>query len=268
MYESAERISSAGFASLFGEKRELQIKIQVKNIYGVQDDDYPIYLLTEKQEIEIGSIQIKAGGGNYERSFYYGEEKLSVGNFKILPEDICAVRIRLAGERMITGEWKHIAAPPQKPLIQENTSEENEEERKIRKETTLLAQEEPKLKAVSIPSDKWEQLKSQYKVIHPFGDEREFISIEPKDFIILREAYQKLVNNSFLLHGFYNYRHLILGKDYKLGTDTETCFYLGVPGVFFEREKMVAVMFGFEGFETAGPVEIGKFGYYLRKVEI
>ena len=45
-------------------------------------------------------------------------------------------------------------------------------------------------------------------------------------------------------------------------------FHLGVPGSFYEREKMVAVMFGFEGFECNGPVEIGKFGYYMRRVEL
>ena len=85
---------------------------------------------------------------------------------------------------------------------------------------------------------------------------------------MLGERCQILINNSFLLHGFYNYRHLILGKDCRIGGGGDMCFYLGVPGVFFEREKMVAVMFGFEGFECAGPVEIGKFGYYLRSVEL
>ena len=86
--------------------------------------------------------------------------------------------------------------------------------------------------------------------------------------MILPEKYQRLIHNSFLLHGFYNYRHLILGKDYRLGNQTEKCFYLGVPGVYFEREKQVAVMFGVEGFECAGAVEIGKFGYYVKEVSI
>ncbi|MDE7333175.1 MAG: hypothetical protein K2O16_13270 [Lachnospiraceae bacterium] len=116
--------------------------------------------------------------------------------------------------------------------------------------------------------DKWEQLQKCYKKVHPFGDERLFLTIEPKDFIILQAPFQRLVNNSFLLHGFYNYRHLILGPDKEIGNGTETCFYLGVPGTYFEREKMVAVMFGFEGFECSGPVEIGKFGYYMRRVEL
>lgn len=109
--------------------------------------------------------------------------------------------------------------------------------------------------------NKWEQLLTTYERIHPYGDNRIYVKLEPKDFIVLRENYQHLVNNSFLLHGFYNYRYLILGK--------EKDFYLGVPGVFYEREKMVALMFGFEAFECeGGEAEEGKFGYYLRKVEL
>lgn len=109
--------------------------------------------------------------------------------------------------------------------------------------------------------NKWEQLLSTYETLHPYGDNRVYVKLAPKDFVILRENYQHLVNNSFLLHGFYNYRYLILGK--------EKNFYLGVPGVFYEREKMVALMFGFEAFECeGGNAEEGKFGYYLRKVEI
>ena len=39
--------------------------------------------------------------------------------------------------------------------------------------------------------------------------------------------------------------------------------------VFYEREKMVALMFGFEAFECPGGVaRAGEFGYYLRKVEL
>ncbi len=115
--------------------------------------------------------------------------------------------------------------------------------------------------AYSLKEDKWEQILDSYERIHPYGDERVYVKLEPKDFIILQSKYQHLVNNSFLLHGFYNYRYVILGK--------ENDFYLGVPGVFYEREKMVALMFGFEAFECPGGVaRAGEFGYYLRKVEL
>ena len=113
----------------------------------------------------------------------------------------------------------------------------------------------------NLKEDKWEQILDTYEKIHPYGDERVYVKLEPKDFVILRANYQHLVNNSFLLHGFYNYRYIILGKEQE--------YYLGVPGVFYEREKMVAQMFGFEAFECpGGNVRAGEFGYYLRKVEL
>lgn len=114
-----------------------------------------------------------------------------------------------------------------------------------------------------ILNDKWDQLKQLYSVVHPYEDDRQYIAIQPKDFVIMTGDYQHLANNSFLLHGFYNYRHIVLGRE------RDGSFYLGVPGVYYEREKMVALMFGFEAFEcTGGNAEAGKFGYYLRKVKI
>lgn len=114
--------------------------------------------------------------------------------------------------------------------------------------------------------DKWEQLTHMYPVIHPFGDGREYLSIAPKDFVVLRQEHQKMVHNSFLLHGYYNYKHLILGKIKK---GAEWRYYLGVPGNFYGREKMVAEMFGFEAFEgEKEPVRAGDFGYFMKQVEI
>ena len=46
-------------------------------------------------------------------------------------------------------------------------------------------------------------------------------------------------------------------------------YYIGVPGNFYEREKQVARMFGFESFEgTREPAWEGDFGYYLIAVEL
>ena len=128
-------------------------------------------------------------------------------------------------------------------------------------------------KAPSSPSrepvcstDKWEQLCTMYPEIHPFRDSREYLSIAPKDFVVLCKEYQKLVHNSFLLHGYYNYRHLILCR---IRPKDAWQYYIGVPGNFYDREKMVAEMFGFEAFEgekeSASP---GDYGYYMKRVEI
>ena len=79
-------------------------------------------------------------------------------------------------------------------------------------------------------------------------------------------ASYKQANNSFLLHGYYNYHHLILTKVEQRG---ESLYYIGVPGAFYEREKQVAVMFGFESFECAEePAQAGDFGYYMMRTEL
>ena len=117
-----------------------------------------------------------------------------------------------------------------------------------------------------LSQDKWEQLEKLYPRIHPFGDSREYLSITPRDFIVMARQYQELVQNSFLLHGYYNYGHLILTK---IMEGDEDRYYLGVPGVYFDREKQAALMFGFEGFEAGtDKMEDGGFGYYMKRVEI
>ena len=141
----------------------------------------------------------------------------------------------------------------------ENTR--NREPARRERQAAIVTEELQRQEAYSLKEDKWEQILESYEKIHPYGDERVYVKLEPKDFIILQAKYQHLVNNSFLLHGFYNYRYVILGK--------EQDYYLGVPGVFYEREKMVALMFGFEAFECpGGTAKAGEFGYYLRKVEL
>ena len=117
-----------------------------------------------------------------------------------------------------------------------------------------------------LSEDKWKQLADIYPHISPFHDERDYLSIGPNDFVVLPKKHYRLISNSFLLHGFYNYGHLILARTVKRG---EEMFYLGVPGNFFEREKQVAIMFGFESFECKKePAMDGDFGYFMIKIEL
>ncbi len=166
------------------------------------------------------------------------------------------------------------AAKPAIPLVEPTAAQEPQKVERIvvqkqsgRGRGEVSAQPRSPLMADALAieglkEDKWEQILDTYDNIHPYGDNRVYVKLEPKDFIILSGKYQHLVNNSFLLHGFYNYRHVILGKEGEV-------YYLGVPGVFYEREKMVALMFGFEAFECeSGESKAGEFGYYLRKVEL
>ncbi len=162
-----------------------------------------------------------------------------------------------AEEHQPQHEWQQ-AAPPAEEEAQSHEPEAVSEAPFLRSQR--------KMQAGQISPNKWEQLNRIYPKIQPFGDVREYLSIAPCDFVILSEHYQELVQNSFLLHGYYNYGHLILTK-IKEGIDDN--YYLGVPGVYYEREKQAALLFGFEGFEGDGDVvQDGSFGYYMKRVEI
>lgn len=110
----------------------------------------------------------------------------------------------------------------------------------------------------------WEKMSETHELIYPFGNNVGCYRIFPKDINQLHKKYYALQNNQFLMHGYYNYRHLIIWPK----KDSENEFWLGVPGIYHEREKMAARMFGFEKFEgTKREYRTGDLGYYLITVE-
>lgn len=114
--------------------------------------------------------------------------------------------------------------------------------------------------------DKWSQLCAIYPHTCPFSDEREYLSFGLSDFVVLSGQSYKLVNNSFLLHGYYTHHYLILTRVVQRGNAR---YYIGVPGHLFDKEKRTAIMFGFEGFECESePASEGDFGFYLVQVDI
>lgn len=138
---------------------------------------------------------------------------------------------------------------------------------KSRKEVEQsFAGEKQTSRVIPLLEDKWNQICAIYPHVKPFEDEREYLSIGPADFVMFTAASYRAANNSFLLHGYYNYKHLILTRVEQRG---EILYYLGVPGNYYAREKQVAVIFGFESFECAEePAQDGDFGYYLMKVQL
>ena len=143
-------------------------------------------------------------------------------------------------------------------------SEEPETKQQIKKASDEV--KPPEKNTMTLHPNKWQQLCAIYPVVHPFRDGRAYLSIEPRDFVVLQERYQPMVQNSFLLHGFYHYRHLLLGR-HQQGKNVQ--YYLGVPGVFYEKEKAAALFYGFESFEgEVTPSKEGSFGYYMKRVQI
>ncbi len=94
--------------------------------------------------------------------------------------------------------------------------------------------------------------------------------IQRNDIARLPRCEWKWANNSFLLHGYYNYHHLTL-------IDDGGRFMLGVPGIYHPQESKAASVFGFTEFIPVQELEVDlsdeegcrqeQFGYWCRPVK-
>jgi hypothetical protein len=102
-----------------------------------------------------------------------------------------------------------------------------------------------------------------YPRMYPFEDNEIAwcVRIEPQDIGLFPMEAWILGNNSFLLHGYYSYRHLIFAR---INDKNGIGYILGVPGIYHNREKFMAKMFGFENFKCAKrkAQRTGEFGYW------
>lgn len=101
--------------------------------------------------------------------------------------------------------------------------------------------------------------------MYPFeDDEMEVcVQISPADFSDFPQKYWHMGSNTFLLQGYYNYRHLILARK-------GDRVYVGIPGQYHRRDKYLAEMFGFGQFKCIQKKEprLGDFGYWMMEIEI
>lgn len=248
VYDKEQRQKNAGFLQISQVRDRLKLVMNVRCTEEIEDDKYHIFADCGEELITIGTIDIKAGKGFFRKDFCTSNDAVCLGYQTVGMRSIRSIEIMLAEQKKICGY-----------VTQGGTGEQKQEKKA---DTTDL--EEVKKQELS----RWERILCRYPQIHPFADERAFVSLDLRELTILPEKYHVLMHNSFLLHGFYNYRHLILGEDCKPENNRKKCFYLGVPGVYFERERQVAEMFGFNGFVCGGTAEHGKFGYYVKEVSI
>lgn len=75
-----------------------------------------------------------------------------------------------------------------------------------------------------------------------------------------------LVNNSFLVHGYYNFKHILFGKVCE--NDNNTRYFIGVPGMYCNRERFMASMFGFCNFKKSHRSDYSNpyFGYWYQEI--
>lgn len=264
LQENGQRIRSAGYARLESLDKEEILTVQLNGQEIVSGKGILLYLQWESGEQQLCEMTIDQGRASCEKRIPLEKEW----------EQILGIRIPLERNLEIIGRFVRGGDAKKKPAQEadkqprEQTPEaaENVVTSLVPSQGDRISKRSAAENTLHMKDTKWEQLSSIYPHIHPFRDAREFLSVGPEDFVVLRERCYQMTHNSFLLHGYYNYRHLLLLRQETAG---QAKYYIGVPGNFYEREKQVARMFGFESFEGARePAWEGDFGYYLISVEL
>lgn len=275
--EQGERLCGAGYIKMQRKDNNCVLEIMLNGLHKTDTLKALVYIEGFNQSEVITSIEIQSGCGKLmlpdlhaddlgETGIAYDE--LSMIRIPISKdrELLCKIRDRLSDE-MVTKATKAREEPEVREQMEEPGEEEMPEAGNLSGQGSIndlhSAEKKQNLK---MADDKWQYLQMVYEHIKPFRDEREYLSIGLSDFLILSQQSYQLVHNSFLVHGYLNYHHLILHRCVQGG---QVRFYVGVPGVLYEKEKQVAGMYGFESFEGSGRyLSQGDFGYYMIPVTL
>lgn len=143
----------------------------------------------------------------------------------------------------------------------QNMEEEEEETKDEAEEPQVLEEEEEEEEAEALSEVTEQECAAPCRY--------QCTKIQRQDLSRLIRREWQLANNSFLLHGYHNYHHLAFFQE------GET-WYLGVPGIYSEKELRAAQAFGFPGFinyqEEMMELNDGDkethpdFGYWCRQV--
>ena len=146
-------------------------------------------------------------------------------------------------------------------IPQKETAGKSENENEIRS-----AEAENKCQGCEPGTDtRWNRATARYIHFQPVQDEKieDAIRIQPSDLKILWQKGLRQGSNSFLMHGYYQHQHLMIGKSKEGG------YILGIPG--FYGEKNMAEMFGFPEFrrakaERTSEIKEQTFGYWCKNL--
>ncbi len=130
----------------------------------------------------------------------------------------------------------------------------------------LTLEEDPEVN----PGKVWDCFEKAYPKIQAFDSDHGCIIlvIKPQDIGLLPREVWVYGNNSFLLHGYYNYRYIILAR--LENPKGKPRFLLGIPGHYYSNEKYMAAMFGFPNFVLSKnqPAGDGRFGYWYTDIQL
>lgn len=262
-YEDGAKSKNIGFIRTDIRNNLCRMEIHIQNLGRFQGKAKAFLLAkAEKPEgIELGQIVMTQGRGD--GSFSFSTISLMESSYDF--GNVRGVGIRFGNQYYAASFW-------------EDTSEEVFLNGKFTIWLKEQSKDEMKAAACEMPQKEEErpkEAKKEEKSQEPQKEENPQEQKKPQkksgnvrriDMNGIRTLPKKnwyLCNNSFLLHGFYNYHYLIVKEKECEGQKRQ---YLGVPGFYARQERIMAMMFGFPEFEAekeTEPVEEGTFGYWL-----
>ena len=137
---------------------------------------------------------------------------------------------------------------------------------KIPAETQHLQQKAHRANATQ--TDPFEKLFVRADYIDAFDDDYFYdcIEVSPEKLKCLNQNEIDIAGNSFLLHGYYNFRHILFGRVRDNLDNTK--YFIGVPGIYCNRERYMASMFGFNNFKKSHRSDYANpyFGYWYQEI--
>ena len=248
-YENGEKMNNAGYAKVETRGKEGRIEIHFMNggVSGLAKVVFWVIQNEHTGEIPLGEIQIENGRGM--GRFVFQTER--VNNTEIPFDEIAGIGIIDVNQQRYGSLWKDIDVQKVQVMFSREIQGEEEVRQKKEIKEKIKAAELESLHSMEIPAQNifpnnsieeiWQEMKKGRDCVK-FGRNICALQIELGDLRELPKKYWSLGNNSFLLHGFFNYKHLLFGK-HPNGT-----WFLGVPGIYERQERVMASIFDFGGF--------------------
>lgn len=279
VYKGVQKLSEAGLRKLtvMGRKVKVEFLLQDLPAIGGKGSCRLCYLLGGQEKEKSWDI-VFVSGGRQMQFLQKLEEAEEI-------EGIVDCRIFLPGGKEIHGEADAVTEEKQnveetdvrmqipdidKEGKMKQKSESKSEERQIKK---------PESDSEAAPGDEERSQETQNKSRVETKESRKETEIPENQVLYIQDLTQllsmgekqrELYYNSFLLHGYYQYRHVVAGDG-----------FIGVPGNFSQREAIAAKMMGFPLFIEAENLQhceigeetrtempqMGAYGYFLCKVK-
>lgn len=284
-YQNGKRTRNVGFVKVEVLDDEALLQIYGRGFPVAEDRSLEIFLFYledgECRGIPMGEIRDSQAAFGYHLK--YSEKDVGgIERFRMINGMILKL-ISETGKKTFAAVWDDSNPDVEQMRVPEvKADERGEKEQEIEPRTEEAKVNEPEpVKEISekdISEKAEEEIKEDILEKEERKTHQEKEKSAPKDMIykITRQELAglprnewKLANNHFLLHGYYNYHHLV-------SFEKEGKCWLGVPGIYLPGEQRAAGAFGFHQFMKPGKDELDleeyeiedkeRFGYWCRPV--